>query len=68
MSGLRGPSGHRIGEWHQRAKHSDEKVRAILADYERGVPGKGYASVGKKHGVPWPTVRDYVQGSIRGIL
>lgn len=57
--GKRTADGYRIGQWHGRAVEPDERVVAVLNDYEQGVRGKGYAAVGKKHGLPASTVRDW---------
>lgn len=65
-TGPRGPKGHRMGWWHQKAKAPDELVLAVLADYKQGVRGRGYASVGKKHGLSMWTVRDWVTFNTRG--
>ena len=43
-------------------KISDEKRAQILADYQRGVKGHGYTSVGKRFGVDAKTVWNIVNG------
>lgn len=54
--GPRAPSGHRIGAWHQNAKHSDETVaraRRLRAS------GMTYIRIGILLDVPWRTVVDW---------
>ena len=63
--GIRAKTGHRVGEWHQRVKWPDQKVREVCSEYRRGVRGFGYASIGHRHGIPWETVRDMVNGGTR---
>lgn len=61
--GKRNHTGHRVGEWHQRATLSDFQVREIRAKYAEVAgkkPRKGYGWIGARFGVsPW-TVRDIV--------
>lgn len=59
----RAPSGHRVGECHQKAKLSDAQVRAMRADY---VPGKvGYKTLATKYGCGESTARDIINGMTR---
>lgn len=61
-SGGRGHTGHRIGEWHGRAKHPDATVRRARELYaEIG----SYESVGYLLGVPWRTVADWIRCDTR---
>jgi len=60
MTGKRNHRGNRVGEWHHRAKLSDAAVRAIRAEYRKGVKGMGYSSLARRYGVAWATVRDVV--------
>ena len=64
-SGLRNGRGWRVGEWHGRAKYSDAVIRAMRADYQRGVRGHGLEAVAKRHGVPYETARDILRGVTR---
>jgi hypothetical protein len=57
-------TGHRCGETHHMAKHSDETVRKALELYKPYV--FGYDRTAKALGVPRETVRDWVQCSTRG--
>ena len=49
-------SGHRVGEHHQRAKLSDDQVKAMRAEYVPGVIG--YETLAKKYGCGISTARD----------
>jgi ribosomal protein L19E len=60
--GRRGPQGHRMGAWHQRANQSDAVVRAARALRQEG---KTYMDIGQALGVPWLTVRDWCTGRTR---
>lgn len=60
--GARGHTGHRIGEWHGRAKWPDATVaraRELYAD------GLSYESVGYLLGVPGRTVADWIRRDTR---
>lgn len=59
MNGPRNHTGHRIGEWHQKAKLTDAQVAAMRADYEAG--RGGYQALSKRYGCGISTVRDIVQ-------
>lgn len=53
----RGPSGHRRGEAHGRARHSDavvERARALRAN------GRPYSAIAGELGVSLWTVRDWI--------
>lgn len=55
--------GYRVGEYHHRAKLSDEMVRAIrdkYADAKASGKKKGYGWVAARFGVSEWTVRDLV--------
>ena len=54
----RNHTGHRVGEWHQKAKISDALVRQLRSEYLAYV--RGYKRLGQKYGVPWCTVADIV--------
>lgn len=59
----RNHTGHRIGEWHQRAKLKDSEVQAIREKYleVKGTkPRKGYGWIAARFGVSQWTVRDIV--------
>ena len=56
--GKRSLSGHRIGEWHQKATEPDEKVRK--ARELREEKGWTYTRIAAALDVPWLTVRDWV--------
>jgi hypothetical protein len=62
MIGLRSDTGHRVGEWHGRAKYSAEIVERARVLHESG---HGYKSVGATLGVPWRTVADWVRCDTR---
>lgn len=62
ISGAHGHTGHRIGEWHGRAKHSDATVRRARELYaEVG----SYKAVGDLLGVPEGTVADWIRRDTR---
>lgn len=52
----RGPSGHRVGEGHQRAKLSDAQVLEIRAKNAAGV---GYRKLAAEYGCGQSTIRDF---------
>lgn len=60
----RAENGYRIGQDHQRARLSDEQVRAMRALYVRrqsiGKP-MGYGALGEKFGCSMWTARDIVR-------
>lgn len=49
--------GYRVGQHHHRAKISDEKVKLLRADRERGLT---YGQLRLKYNLPESTVRDIV--------
>ena len=52
----RNHTGHRVGEYHQRAKLSDEQIKAMRKMY---VPGKvGYETLARQFGCGISTARD----------
>lgn len=56
--GLRTASGHRLGEWHQRAKLSDDAVRCMReVRYHLGL---GYRRLARMFQCGESTVRDIV--------
>lgn len=55
----RNHTGHRAGEWHQRAKLTTSQVAAIRADYAAG--RGGYQTLAKRYDCGVSTVRDLVQ-------
>lgn len=59
----RNHTGHRIGEWHHRAKLTTAQVQAIREDYAAG--RGGYQALAKRYGCGTSTVRDIVQGATR---
>ncbi len=61
--GPRNHTGHRVGEWHGSARHSDAVVRQARALHEQGL---GYQRIGQKLDVPWRTVADWCRYDIRG--
>ena len=61
-SGGRGHTGHRIGEWHGRAKYSDATVRMARELYAEVC---SYESVGYLLGVPARTVADWIRRDTR---
>lgn len=63
MRKLYGPSGHRVGEWHPRAKYPAETVREALRLQGQGL---GCERIGTALGVPWRTVSDWLSGATRG--
>lgn len=52
----RAPTGHRVGECHQKAVLSDAQVRAMRHDRERH--GVSYARLALKYGCGVSTARD----------
>ncbi|PHR17856.1 MAG: hypothetical protein COA41_11180 [Sphingopyxis sp.] len=54
--GKRNHTGHRVGEWHGRAKMSSAQVASMRADYIPHV--FGLTKVAKKHNCPRSTARD----------
>lgn len=54
--GARQHTGHRIGAWHGRSKHSDATV-ARARDLR--AQGLGYKRIGAAIGVPWRTEVDW---------
>lgn len=54
----RNHTGHRVGEHHQRARLTDDQVRAMRAEYG---PGMGYVRLSRKYQCGVSTVRDIVQ-------
>lgn len=62
MSGKRGHTGHRVGEWRGRARWPDATVRQARELYGEL---RSYAKVGLVLGVPWRTVADWVRGDTR---
>lgn len=65
MTGKRNARGWRIGEWHGRAKWSDDKIREIRAEYRPRVRGHGIDALAAKHGMPQSTIRDIVTYATR---
>lgn len=47
--------GYRVGQAHHRAKISDEKVKLMREDRQRGLT---YGQIAAKHNVPYWTTRD----------
>lgn len=62
IPGARAHTGHRIGEWHGRAKWPDATVRRARDLY---VEIRSYESVGYLLGVPPRTVADWIRGDTR---
>ncbi len=60
--GTRALTGHRMGEWHQKAKHSDVMVRAAR---KLRAEGKSYGAVAAALGVSYWTARDWCVGATR---
>mgnify|MGYP001600771486 CR=1 FL=1 len=63
MSGPRNHTGHRVGEWHQRAKLTDETVRRMrekYADWKARGEIKGYRLLARIFGCGVSTARDIV--------
>lgn len=54
--GPRASSGHRLGEWHGRAKHSEETVARARSMHASGF---SYVRIGLLLDVPWRTVADW---------
>lgn len=57
MQIARNHTGHRVGECHQRARLTDEQVRAMRADHAAGM---GYGRLAMKYGCGVSTARDIV--------
>lgn len=55
--------GHRVGEWHPRAKLTAEQVASIRAEYVPYVTGMG--ALARKYGCGRSTIRDIVTLSTR---
>ncbi|MGJ8522263.1 hypothetical protein R84981_000948 [Carnimonas sp. R-84981] len=51
----RNHTGHRVGECHQRAKLTDDDVRAMRADHAAGM---GYTRLARKYSCGVSTARD----------
>lgn len=58
----RNHTGHRVGEYHQRAKVSDEVVRRARQMHAEGV---GYGQIGKRLDIPKRTVADWCRYDTR---
>jgi hypothetical protein len=56
VTGKRNHTGHRVGEWHQRARLTDAQVREIRAAYGP----LGYKRLAGRFGCGESTVRDIV--------
>ena len=61
-SGGRGHTGHRIGEWHGRAKYADATVRMARELYAEI---RSYESVGYLLNIPKSTVVSWIRGDAR---
>lgn len=59
----RAPTGHRVGEWHQRAKLTTEQVEAMRKEYMPYVVS--IRSLAKKYGCGLSTARDIVTYATR---
>ncbi len=59
-SGRRTATGHRLGEWHHRAKLADADVKKMRALHRPENPAEamGYASLGQAFGCGTSTARD----------
>ncbi len=64
VTGYYGPSGHRVGAWHGRAKYPAETVREALRLHSQGL---GCERIGAALGVPWRTVSDWLSGATRWV-
>ena len=51
----RNHTGHRVGQWHHRAKLSTAQVEAMRADHNNGM---GYVRLARKYGCGISTARD----------
>lgn len=60
----RAVTGHRLGAWHGKAKHSTETVKAALALRAQGL---SYPKIGAQIGVSEWTVADWCQGKTRWV-
>ena len=54
----RNQKNYRVGEDHQRAKLTDEQVRAIRAKHKPNKRGFGYVALAKESGCGVSTIRD----------
>lgn len=63
-TGKRNHTGHRVGEWHGRAKLTDAQVRQIRLKYRPNVVG--YKTLADEYGVHPSTIREIVSYAIRG--
>ncbi|SFQ46702.1 hypothetical protein SAMN05216229_12356 [Geopseudomonas sagittaria] len=59
----RSHTGHRIGEWHGKAKLTTEQVRAMRSDYIPGIVG--YVALAGRYGCGVSTARDICTGVTR---
>jgi len=59
----RSPTGHRVGEWHQRAKLTTEQVEAMREEYMPYVVS--IRALAKKYGCGLSTARDIVTYATR---
>ncbi len=57
-------TGHRLGAWHGKAKHSQETVRTVLSLRAQGL---SYHKIGQRIGVSEWTVADWCQGKTRWV-
>lgn len=57
-------TGHRLGAWHGKAKHSESVVRQALSLREKGM---SYPKIGAQLGVSEWTVADWCQGKTRWV-
>ena len=58
VTGKRNHTGHRVGEWHHRARLSDVQVRAMRETYRFGLAG--YRRLARIYGCGQSTARDIV--------
>lgn len=63
MTHHRSETGHRMGEWHGRAKWPAETVERARTMHDQG--RGGYKAIGASLGVPWRTVADWVRYDTR---
>ena len=61
----RGPTNHRCGSSHPKARHGAEVVAEARRLYAAGVGG--YKTIGDRLGVPWRTVADWVRYDTRWV-
>lgn len=59
----RGVTGHRLGEWHPKAKMTSQQVDAMRRDYIPGVVG--YVTLARRYGCGVSTARDICTGITR---